>query len=210
MISPNGSPEDPYREELRIREAENRRQSGILRMGGPEPFEKYTFENFNPDLNNTHRYLEAVKGFNTKTGNLFLLGPFGTGKTHLATAKAHQIFDMKGNVRVFTKKTFFEFVRKDSSWLEQIRELDLWVLDDIEDHPNYERVVTAIKLAIDERTNWKKHGIIFVSNKEIKDIGKILDGKIQDRLDGFFKNLVIPPDTPSARGLLKNASKTRG
>lgn len=194
--------------EMRAREAENRRLAGIAWLGGPDAFANLTFEKFNPDLNGTHRLLSTVKKFDTRKKNLLMLGPWGSGKTHLAAAKAHEIFDMGGRVRYFTKKSFSDFTRREGrDWLLEIRELDLWILDDLENKPNTDTLLTAIQIGIDERRNYGKAGMIGITNKDMTGLGDVLGGKLQDRFNGYFQHLVIPAETPSARGLLKEAQK---
>lgn len=194
--------QEAWRREIEQREMDRRREEGIRWLGGPVPFSEFTFDKFNPDLNKTHRYKKIVQEFNISKGNLYLLGPVGTGKTHLMTAKAHQVFDLGGTVRVFNKSTYMELLEY-SGWLTVLKGLSFIGLDDIDEFGPGKRVQSAIKLMIQERQNWGKSGMFITTNKPLATLGLILGGKIEDRIDGHFQNLIIPPETPSARGILK-------
>lgn len=202
----NGAAVD-WREEIRARDRANRIEAGKIWLGGEKPFEEFTFDQFNPDLNNTHRFKTIVQKFDVRKGNLFLLGPVGTGKTHLMTAKALEVFNLGGRVRIFNKKSFAEFLQKNTDWLALLRDLDFIGWDDIDDEPNWKKILTAIKLVIQERDNHRKNGMFITSNKPLATLGEILGGKIQDRMNGLFQNLVIPEDTPSVRGIIKRSGK---
>jgi DNA replication protein DnaC len=197
------------RVEIREREQQLRRQAGIKWLGGPVAFEEFTFERFDPALNGTHRVLQIVSDFDIRKQNLLIIGPWGVGKTHLATAKAHQIFDLGGRVRFFTKKGLSDFMwERGRHWAEELLELDMMVWDDVEDNPNTKGLLTGMKLIIDERKKMGKAGIIGITNKDMTGLGEELGGFLQDRINGFFQHLVIPPTTPSARGLLKRKGST--
>lgn len=197
---------DEWQREMKKREDDKRREEGIKWLGGPLPFEEYTLDLFDPDLNGTHRYKTIVQDFDIRSGNLYMLGPVGTGKTHLMTAKAHQIYDLGGSVRIFDKSRFVELLEY-SGWLTVLKSISFIGLDDVDEFGTGKRVLTAIKLLIQERVNWKKNGIFITTNKPLAALGTILGGKNQDRIDGYFKHLVIPENTPSVRGILKKAKK---
>ena len=162
---PTTSPRSSFAEEIREQRERARREAAPDWFGGPEAFRSLTFERFDPAINDTHRFLEVVKSFDWRRKNLLMIGPNGVGKTFLATAKAHEVFDLGGNVRVFTKSTFSRFCRREGrDWLAEFRALDLIVWDDLENRPNSDSLLTCLQLGIDDRRNWGKPGGIIATS----------------------------------------------
>ncbi len=208
--------EAEWKARIRAEEAQRRRLSDIRALGGEEPYENYTFDNYDPTLNDTHRSLKICKEFDPTKGNLMLLGPVGTGKTHLATAIARRTLDSRGTARVYKKPELIAYIRGRKSYsmeyetldvIHELCQLNTLVIDDIEDKPNTESAVTFLKLILDKRKAAKRTGMIITTNKPIEALYEILGAKVADRIDGMFSILVIPPETKSVRGAIKRSKK---
>ncbi len=202
--------------------AERQKMAWIKALGGLEPYDDYTFEQYDPNLNGTHQWLDVIKNkFNHLTQNLFVFGPVGTGKTHLTTAYLRRVLEQAGTARFFRKAELVAACRGSKHFLSEAElldniytladTLDAVVIDDIEDEPNTPTAQKVIKYFFDRRKSMKRHGIITTSNKPlvIKDDGvtkfplaEYLGVKSVDRISGHLI-FGIPQDTPSARGLLK-------
>lgn len=71
--------------------AQLKRQRLIRLLGGVKPFREFTFDRFEVAQGNRIAF-ESAKRFDPSAHNLFLWGPGGTGKTHLAYAIARRSF----------------------------------------------------------------------------------------------------------------------
>jgi DNA replication protein DnaC len=76
--------------ECKQREIEERRDDELRRLSNLDAFEDYTFETFDPHIPGLGEAYDAAVAFAQEPGHswLFLSGPCGTGKTHLAVAIA--------------------------------------------------------------------------------------------------------------------------
>lgn len=208
---------EEWRDKIRAEERQRRRLAHERALGGPEPFENYTFEKFDPEINGTHQMLKACMAFDPTKANLFMVGPQGVGKTHLTSAIAHRVLDNGGTARLFSKKEIAAFIRGRKSYVSEADEMDavtelsglnVWVIDDIEEDPNRDTILSGIKLAIEKRHKEGRFGCIITSNKSLAELTDIIGPKLTDRIEGYFKHLVIPPGTPSARPLIQKKKKS--
>lgn len=208
---------DEWREKLRAEERQRRRLSHEKALGGPVAYEKFTFEKFDPELNGTQKILKACMDFDPTKDNLFIVGPQGVGKTHLATAIARRALDNGGLVRLFSKKELAAFIRGKKSYVNEADEmesvvelsgLNVWVIDDIEEDPNRDTILSGIKLAIERRHKEGRFGCVVTSNKALDELTDIIGPKLSDRIEGYFKHLVVPPETPSARAIIQRRKKS--
>lgn len=118
-----------------------REQSGILNM---TTYKDASFENFNFELPGLmEAYAESVSFAEQPSGWLVLVGPYGCGKTHLATAIARKRLEAGETVLIETVPDFLDYLRstfqsqsQDSEKqtyeerFEQARNVDLLTLDD--------------------------------------------------------------------------------
>ncbi len=207
-----------WKAEIRAREYKRKQELAIRCLGGEGPFERYTFEKFDPALNGTHRVLQACLDFDPTRANLFILGPQGTGKTHLSAAIARRVLDQGGRARVFRGKELAAELKGRRSYatdhdeidaITMLAGLDVIVCDDIEDGPDRDGYLASFKILLERRRNVKRFGFIITSNKTIAELSEIVGPKIADRIEGEFKHLIIPPDTLSARALLKQQASRK-
>jgi DNA replication protein DnaC len=76
--------------ECKQREQEERRDEELRRLSNLDAFADYSFESFDPEIAGMDEAYEAALAFAQEPGHnwLFLSGPCGVGKTHLAVAIA--------------------------------------------------------------------------------------------------------------------------
>lgn len=81
--------------ECKQRELDERRDEELRRLSNLDAFADYTFESFDPDISGMEEAYEAAVTFAQEPGHnwLFLSGPCGVGKTHLAVAIARYVMD---------------------------------------------------------------------------------------------------------------------
>lgn len=79
----------------RQRELDDRRDEELRRLSNLDSFSNYTFESFDPETPGMESAYEAALAFAQEPGHqwLFLSGPCGVGKTHLAVAIAQYAMD---------------------------------------------------------------------------------------------------------------------
>ena len=81
--------------ECKTREQEERRDEELRRLSNLDAFGSHSFETFDPDMAGMEEAYEAALSFAQEPGHrwLFLSGPCGVGKTHLAIAVAQYAID---------------------------------------------------------------------------------------------------------------------
>lgn len=160
-----------------------RRQSGRLlkrlKQAGFE--EEKTLEGFdwgfNPQIPVKRIKQFANCAYIEKRENIFLLGPVGVGKTHIAQALGHIACRMGHDV-VFTKAAnMFRYLhggRADQSWERRIKQytsIDLLILDDFGLKPLTQFQSDDFYEIINER--YMKKSTIFTGNRTIEDWHKL-------------------------------------
>lgn len=81
--------------ECKQKELDERRDEELRRLSNLDSFNDHTFESFDPDTPGMEEAYEAALAFAQEPGHnwLFLSGPCGVGKTHLAVAIARYAID---------------------------------------------------------------------------------------------------------------------
>lgn len=156
-----------------------RRQSGrLLRRLKQAGFEEEkTLEGFdfgfNPEIPVKRIKQIANCAYIEKRENIFLLGPVGVGKTHIAQALGHIACRMGHDV-LFTKAAnMFRYLhggRADQSWERRIKQytsVDLLILDDFGLKPLTQFQSDDFYEIINER--YMKKSTIFTGNRTIED-----------------------------------------
>lgn len=165
---------------MMLLEDENeRRQSGrLLRRLKQAGFEEEkTLEGFdfgfNPEIPVKRIKQIANCAYIEKRENIFLLGPVGVGKTHIAQALGHIACRMGHDV-LFTKAAnMFRYLhggRADQSWERRIKQytsVDLLILDDFGLKPLTQFQSDDFYEIINER--YMKKSTIFTGNRTIED-----------------------------------------
>ncbi len=184
------------------------RKDKLQRIGVPPLFHGCTLENFQAHNNGARKALEACRDFmekirdQDKTKGIFLSGPFGTGKTHLAAATVIALHDMelyhlrnKLKFRVtpkllaLTRKTF----NSQEDYHDHIGEASqagVLVLDDVGSEKISEWVREQLFLLINERYENELPTII-TTNASMDELEQRIGGASVSRIWGMCRGYVL-------------------
>jgi len=176
-----------------------------------------TFEfTFNPSINSSLIRELATCNFIEKGENIFLLGPTGTGKTHLAQAISHKACRKHLCVEFFNFHDFFsEFHKADltnrtDKLMKSLLRADLLVIDDFAFKKIDQQSAEYFYAVVDER--YRQKSIILTSNRAMNDWANIfpdtvMANAIMDRLAHNAHQIIIKGESyrKKYRPKLKNA-----
>lgn len=183
-----------YEENLKNEWAENK-LSGI-----PLRFQKSSFTNYEAKTAEEKRNLETCKKFCENKGRqmLFLLGKYGTGKTHLGTAIIREL--RKGRfVTSFEICTKYEmgsdFKAQENKWevLERFINYEVLVIDEFgRAKPDIERLI--IPYILNARYENKKRTVL-ITNLEKSIAVELLGDACVDRLREICSTLIFSQES---------------
>lgn len=164
-------------------------------LGGEKPYREFTFERYEVTPGNQLAY-ERSKHFNPSTENLYLWGPCGVGKTHLAWAVARHCFEETLTVAILRAYQLSRKVRMKEPETEQavingFAEVDVLVLDDLgmNDTPYSRQILQEI---LDARDYADRAGLVVASNYSLGGLADKLQGDIiPSRLAGLCQVVEI-------------------
>ena len=162
----------------------------IAGLKGNQTLESFDFR-ANTSINAVQIRELATLRFIEKAENIFLLGPTGVGKTHLAKALAH--LACRKNLRVsffsfanlIAELTKSELTGRTNSLLKTLYKTDLLVIDDFAFKKLSPQMAEYLYTVVDER--YAQRSIIFTSNRVMDDwIGifpdPVMANAIMDRI----------------------------
>jgi len=169
------------------------------RLGTAKTLESFDFC-FNPSINAAHIRELATCRFIEKGENIFLLGPTGTGKTHLAKAICHLACRKHFSVRFFSTYDFFkELSRTDMNGkidklIKDLISADLLAIDDFAFKKITQQSSEFLYSIVDHRYQIKS--IILTSNRAISDWvaifpDPVMANAIMDRLAHNAHQIII-------------------
>jgi DNA replication protein DnaC len=179
--------EEEAKKELAMREIKKREEL-INNSGLGKRFRKRTFERFEINKHNQEAYnksLDFAENFTKKEKGLIFVGPYGTGKTHLAAAIANYliknlysvVFGNITNIITKIKSTY----NKDSDLSERdiidiLSNVDLLILDDLGKENTTENTSTLIYQIINNRYEDEKP-ILVTTNLKSNELARKLGEK---------------------------------
>ena len=177
-------------------------------LGGPRAWEQFHFERFKSDTEGAKKALAAAVGFDLSK-NLYLHGPTGTGKSHLAVAAGRRWLR---KVSVYTLKPAMlsrevRGVRSaigEHEIMERYANAGVLILDDIGVAKDTEFSTALLYELIDGRYMNKPGGLIVTSNLSLDELAaKLGDDRIPSRLAqmcrGNIVNMAGEPDRRVAK-----------
>lgn len=184
--------------------AEKERATAIsLSLGGWRAYDVYTEERFTETTINAAAF-EFCKAFDPKKENVYLFGPAGTGKSHLATIAARRHIKTKPNPRGYDgfitnvshvkPPQLFREVRgagdasREVAIIEDYAYSQVLIIDDIGIGKETEFANTTLFEIIDGRYMNRPGGLIVTSNLSLGDLAtKLGDDRIPSRLAEMCK-----------------------
>lgn len=164
----------------------------LLKTIGRYGIERYSFNSFDVDHSNAYA-VERFSRFNAKTDNLYLYGPTGIGKTHLAGAllkqcAANNLTIKWVNPMYLAMELTGRFAADQKSLIEDLASKDVVILDDLGLGDELKMTMKIIYMLTDRRTAAKKNGLVITSNLSIEDLAKnFRDDRIASRISGLCR-----------------------
>ena len=168
---------------------EERLRDFLLSVGGR--YQTASFDSMVKTPANS-KALEICKAFNKKKDNLYIYGPTGCGKTHLAIATALKHFDP---LTKFDKPSWFlrrlRMCEKAVDELNEVKALiaaSILAFDDLGIEKDSEFAVNSIYEVIDGRYITGGGGLIITTNLSLDQLAaKLASDRIPSRLAGMSK-----------------------
>lgn len=175
------------REEREREEAERQWVLDIKRLGGLKAYERFTLATFdNPAA------IGACEGY--PDINLYIWGPAGVGKTHLATAIA-RIYTRSVVVKpaqIFRKLRGIKSGQEEQAMIDRIAAIPQLVIDDLGVEKRTEFSMASLYEIIDARDMNYTKGLIVTSNLSLSALAERLgDDRITSRLGGMCRVVQI-------------------
>ena len=175
----------------------------IISSGIGKLIEKQSFDNFSLDIydesekakERMKRNLDAardyVEGFSKHRGNLLLIGPTGTGKTHISTAIAREVisrgydvlYDSAQNILADFDDDQFRRRYDDEPKGKKYLECDLLIIDDLGTEFSTQFSVSCLYNLLNTRQN-RALATIISTNLSPEELSKKYDGRIYSRIIG--------------------------
>jgi DNA replication protein DnaC len=186
------------------REKEERARQGrgelVELLGGEKPYRAFTFERYNVTLSNQLAY-ERSKDFNPACDNLYIWGPCGVGKTHLAYAVARRAFEESLSVTILwasqvSRKVRMKDPEQEQEALDRMIGVDILVLDDLGSGADTAYSRQILQEILDCRHFRDRAGLVVTSKYSIDQLAaKMVDDTIPSRVAGMCSVIqVCGPD----------------
>ena len=160
-----------------------------ISLGGMRAAKTYTAERFNITQHNKMA-VEAAKSFDPIKNNLYIHGPTGSGKSHLAAVAARRHLDRFGRgAATWKPQEIARHVRSARDAADEqdrimgIAESKLLVIDDLGVQKDTEFMISLLYEIIDFRYMNRPTGMIITSNLSLENLAsKIGEDRIPSRL----------------------------
>ena len=163
---------------------------------GIKGYEQYALDKFKP-LAGTEEALEACKTFNPDTDNLYIHGPCGTGKSHLAVSVWRKFFEGKKSGAVYRQPDIMRLFRgreadEEFALLKLFDGYRCLVIDDLGVGRSTEFSNQIIYEIIERRANAMRNGLIITSNLSLDEFAqKSGDDRLPSRIMGLCRRIKI-------------------
>lgn len=156
-------------------------------FGGERPGIEYTWDRYEVDLENGPAF-QSMKAFNPKLSNVFLHGPCGVGKTHLACAAVREVVWSGGTAVAMKPSRLTRYLRVKESDVQEarLRELasvDVLLIDELGIGSETAFARQCLQEIMDMRKDNYRNGLIVTSNYSLDEYAsKLGEDPIPSRL----------------------------
>jgi len=180
--------------------------SGMGRLIEKQSFDNFDTERFkdNPELHkkvldNLKKARSFAQNFGNHHGNLLLIGPTGTGKTHISTAIAKEVISRGFDVLYDSIQNILAAYEQDrfksgygprESVSDKYTECDLLIIDDLGTEFINQFSVSTLYNLINTRQN-KGLSTIISTNLSAEELGAKYDSRIQSRIIGCDYTVLV-------------------
>jgi DNA replication protein DnaC len=159
-------------------------------LGGEKPYREFTFKRFVMTPGNRIAF-ERSRDFNPAVENLYLWGPCGVGKTHLASACARRCLEETLSVEILragqlSRKLRMKDPDQEQTAVDQFIGKDVLVMDDLGTGPNSAYSQQILQEILDGRDFADRAGLVITSKYSLGVLAeKLNDDTIPSRLAGM-------------------------
>jgi DNA replication protein DnaC len=165
----------------------------ISRLGGRRAYETYKLESFQPKSDQQKQALEYCTNFDPKSDNMMLIGPAGTGKTHLAVGTARKFSsDVWKPMEISRHLRASENAEDEHKRIRNLIDWPCIVIDDLGVEKCTEWLTVLLFEIIDGRYQAMSGGLIITANVGLDGLAQRLgDDRISSRLAQMCKRFTF-------------------
>ena len=174
-------------------------------LGSKRAVEEFSIEKFRPEFETDRRALNLAANF-TALSNLYLCGPVGCGKTHIATIALRRLIERGLFGRIMLPSEVCREAWSQSSqvmkseFIRRIAALPGLVLDDMGAEPPTDDTRQVLFEIINRRWLAKGGGLIVTSNLSLDELAQRFgDDRITSRLFEMCELVQWPANAPDRR-----------
>ena len=178
------------KERTKEQQALTRRKELVELLGGEKPYREFTFERYQVTPGNQLAY-QRCREFNPAAENLYLWGPCGVGKTHLAYAAARRWFQETLSATIqpagqLTRKVRMKEPAQEQSAIDEFASVDVLILDDLGIGTDTAYGRQLVQEILDRRDSANRAGLVVTSKYSLGAVAeKLQDDSIPSRLAGL-------------------------
>ena len=178
------------------RSALMRRKELVALLGGEKPYREFTFGRYQVTPGNQLAY-QRCEGFNPTVENLYLWGPCGVGKTHLAFAVAKRCFEETLTVSIqlayqLSRKVRMKDPADEQSAINDLVSADVLLVADLGAGADTAFSLQILQEILDARDFSDRAGLVVTSKYSLGGLAnKLADDSIPSRLAGLCECLEV-------------------